>query len=257
MQLNPGKLERFIYFVNERNQMHNRRMAGLPAPWTKDPILDHYHFCNIRREDDRGTKELRALRVELDLAMHKRPYFYAAARLFNYAPSVRDYFKFGPEYLQCRLDSGGKVFHTAYVVSTCGKSMDKIQYVHELIEKVKDAYISNQSCRECFECLRKIDGLGSFMAGQIVADLKHDQYLHYAPDWNDFAVMGPGSKKGLDFLYGIGTTEGNFYERISDLKRATKGAIPELHMQDLQNCLCEFSKFMRYAMNLPGRRRIY
>jgi len=257
MNVNAGKLERFIYWVNERNSIRLARELGDPPPWTDDKILQRYHFCNIRREDDRGTKELRELRIKMDLAMHKRPMFYTAARLFNFAPSVEDYFKFGPEYLQCRLDSGGKVFHTAYVVSTCGKSMDKIEYCDDLIKQVAKAYISNHSCREAFDCLRKIDGLGSFMCGQIIADLKHDQFLHYAPDWNDFAVMGPGSKKGLDILYGPGTTETTFYDRLSHLKRVTKGYIPELEMQDLQNCLCEFQKFMRYVTDGPGRRRIY
>lgn len=257
MQINPGKLDKFIYFVNERELMRRRRECGGAWPWSEDPILQHYHFCNIRREDDRGTKELRALRIELDLAMHKRPEYYACARLFNYAPSVQAYYAHGPEYLQERLDRGEKVFHTAYVVSTCGKSMDKIQYCDELIKKVREAYVSNLSCQDAFDCLRKIDGLGSFMCGQIVADLKHDQYLHYAPDWETFAVMGPGSKKGLDILFGVGTTETNFKERINFLNMNVMGVIPSLHRQDLQNCLCEFQKFMRYVTNGQGRRRIY
>lgn len=258
MQLNEAKLDKFVYWVNERESIrYKREELKLPAPWTDDPILQHHHFCNIRREDDRGTKELRALRVAMDLAMHKRPMYYAAARLFNYMPSVRDYFLLGPQDLQERLDAGEQVFHTAYVVSTCGQKMDKIEYVDNLIKEVAKAYISNQSCRECFECLRKINGLGSFMAGQIVADLRHDQYLHYAPDWYTFAVMGPGSKKGMDILMGLGTTERNFMERLVFLKEATKGRIPELEMQDLQNCLCEYSKFIRYLMNMPGRRRVY
>jgi hypothetical protein len=257
MQINPAKLDRFIYFVNERELMRRRRESGQEWPWSEDPILQHYHFCNIRREDDRGTKELRALRVQMDLAMHKRPEYYTAARLFNTAPSVSDYYEHGPEYLKERMASGGKVFHVAYVVSTCGERMDKVDYVDRLIKQVRAAYISNQSCRECFDCLRKINGLGSFLAGQIVADLRFDQYLHYAPDWGTFAVMGPGSKKGMDILMGAGTTERNFHDRLKFLNMNVMGVIPSLDMQDLQNCLCEFQKFMRYVTNGPGRRRIY
>jgi len=259
VSIHQGKLERYIYYVNERQAIGTRKRSGVPGPWTKDPILQHYHFCENRREDDRGTKELRALRIELDLAMHKRPEFYTAARLFNYAPSVRDYYDKdkGIDHLKAKMFAGEKVFHTAYVVSTCGERINKIDYVDRLIKEVRDAYISNLSCRECFDCLRKIDGLGSFLAGQIVADLKNDQHLHYAPDWYDFAVMGPGSKKGLDILYGPSTTERNFMDRLTDLKWEVRGKIPEFHMQDLQNTLCEFQKFMRYVTNSPGRRRIY
>jgi hypothetical protein len=257
MNIHQGKLDKFIYWVNERENIRWRREQGLPAPWTDDPILQHHHFCNIRREDDRGTKEIRQVRVELDLAMHKRPEFYTLARLFNKADTVKSYWLYGIDHIKQLREEGEKLFHVAYVVSTCGERMDKVDYVARVVKAVRDSYVSNLSCRECFDCLRRVDGLGSFLAGQIVADLKNDQYLHYAPDWHNFAVMGPGSKKGLDILFGLGTTERNFTERLVALNRAVEGAIPYIHMQDLQNCLCEFQKFMHYVENSPGRRRVY
>jgi len=257
MQIHQGKLERYLHYVNEREEVYKKKEAGLPAPWTEDEVLRHHHFCCNRREDDRVTKELRALRIELDLAMHKRPEYYTLARLFNKAETVKAYYEGGMGAVKSLREAGKTIFHVAYVVSTCGERMDKVDYVDRVVEDVRKGYVSNLSCRDCFDCLRRIDGLGSFLAGQVVADLKNDQYLHYAPDWYNFAVMGPGSKKGLDILFGIGTTERNFTERLVELARIVEGRIPHLHMQDLQNTLCEFQKYMHYVENSPGRRRIY
>ena len=95
------------------------------------------------------------------------------------------------------------------------------------------------------------------MAGQIVADLKNDRYLADAEDWWTFAVMGPGSKKGLDYIFEGATTERNFTDRLKALAVLTQGKIPNLHMQDLQNTLCEFSKYVRIKNGTRGRSRPY
>ena len=47
----------FLMFVSERENIRHRRWDLLePKPWTDDPILRNYTFCNIYREEDRGTK---------------------------------------------------------------------------------------------------------------------------------------------------------------------------------------------------------
>jgi alpha-glutamyl/putrescinyl thymine pyrophosphorylase clade 1 len=104
-----------------------------------------------------------------------------------------------------------------------------------------------------------VKGLGSFLCGQIIADLKNDRYLVGAPDWHTFSVIGPGSKKGLDILFNGGTTSVNYQPRLLELQDSLPEEIHrmEIHNQDLQNCLCEFSKYHRYLHNEEGRRRYY
>jgi alpha-glutamyl/putrescinyl thymine pyrophosphorylase clade 1 len=43
---------RFVSVMRERETIRLRRAQGLPRPWTADPILHSYRFCNIKREDD-------------------------------------------------------------------------------------------------------------------------------------------------------------------------------------------------------------
>src|SRR5438105_15316412 len=47
---------RLLYWITEREAVRRRREAGEPAPWTDDPILREWSFCNVRREDDRVTR---------------------------------------------------------------------------------------------------------------------------------------------------------------------------------------------------------
>ena len=253
-------LDTFVYFVNERENVRIRRAAGTLPSWTMNQILRDYHFCNIRREDDRGTKEIRAVVKAHDLHVTQLPATYTLARLLNSAASLDVALHEGIHGLKkLRDQSGAKIFNTAYVVSTAGERIDKLDYVERLTKAVRDLDVPRTSLRKGFEALRTVSGLGSFLAGQVIADLKNDRYYdqHTTPDWYTFAVMGPGSKKGLDFIYGGGTTERNFEARISGLDLVTSGKIPSVHRQDLQNCLCEFSKYVRYQQGLPGRRRKY
>ena len=46
-------------FVRERHQIYLRRKAGQTKPWTTDPILQQYRFCNVYRELDTVTKWIR------------------------------------------------------------------------------------------------------------------------------------------------------------------------------------------------------
>jgi hypothetical protein len=98
------------------------------------------------------------------------------------------------------------------------------------------------------------DGLGSFMAAQIVADMKYVEPLRRANDWMTFAASGPGSKRGLNRVLGrpLQTSWDEHGWRVKlrelheDIKPKLEGVgLGDLHAQDLQNCLCEFDKYLR------------
>ena len=114
--------------------------------------------------------------------------------------------------------------------------------------------------------LKGENGLGSFMAGQVVADLKYVPPLKRARDWTTFVAPGPASRRGLNRVLGRpvdapwrndDTWRAAFRhlrERIMpELERIGLG---DLHAQDLQNCLCEFDKYERVRLGegKPKRR---
>jgi hypothetical protein len=254
------EISNFVYYILEREAILKKRIAMYPKPWTTDPILQAHHFCNNRRQDDRGTKEIQAVVKELEHNVENLPAVYTLARLFNKASTLRTILE-GGDIKDVRA-KGEPIFHVAYVVTTCGVAMDKVDYVFRVTNDVMLTRIPNGSLSAAYNALLSVDGLGSFLAGQVVADLKNDRYLLQTacPDWHSFSVMGPGSKKGLDYIYGDGrTSHGNYATRMQHLCEVLPQEIKELglHRQDMQNCLCEFSKFMRYKNNDPGRRRYY
>lgn len=83
------------------------------------------------------------------------------------------------------------------------------------------------------------------MAAQFVADLKRTWLLGNARDVMTFCAPGPGSQRGLNILLGTPNKEWkqpDFQEEVNKLR----DRIPLIiDAQNVQNCLCEFSKYMR------------
>ena len=40
-------IKRFFAYINERHRIWVKRKNNLPHPWTEDPILNEYSFCNV------------------------------------------------------------------------------------------------------------------------------------------------------------------------------------------------------------------
>ena len=55
-----NNVEQFIKFIVVRHSIYIARQANRQQPWTTDPILRQYKFCNIYRELDRVTRWISA-----------------------------------------------------------------------------------------------------------------------------------------------------------------------------------------------------
>lgn len=254
-----GVMGQFWYWISERENIRKAREAGRPQPWTEDPVLSYYHFCNVHREDDRGTKEIRSIVRHFKVDYWDLPWVYTAARMFNRASTLAILLNNNWDYEVLKIIRESQtIFHTAYVVSTCGQQMDKVDYVKEVVDSVKRRHIPTETLAEAHETLMRVNGLGSFLAGQVVADLKNHMYLEAASDWQTWSCIGPGSKKGLEYIFpNMKVSPSNYEYLMKELVRMMPTHIKDMniHMQDLQNCLCEFSKYMRLVREDAGRRR--
>src|SRR5262249_11808741 len=101
-----------------------------------------------------------------------------------------------------------------------------------------------------WNALCEVRGLGSFLAAQVVADCKNTPHhpLFSAPDWDSFSAPGPGSLKGLSEFFDQPVTARTYHAALNECWKLTARLLPvglDLHMQDFQNCMCEFSKYMR------------
>src|ERR1700749_5098271 len=52
----PGIYELYWKFAANRQAAFEARLNGAPGPWTDDPILQTYKFCNVFRAADRVSQ---------------------------------------------------------------------------------------------------------------------------------------------------------------------------------------------------------
>lgn len=268
--------EELLYWIKERQAIHERRAAGKPAPWTNDPILQQYRFCNVRREDDRVTRWLHTnwLRPNEARTLGDLVFATAVARLVNWPDSLAELrfpVPWRPEkfvgILNARKTRGEKVFTSAYMIRAieAKDGETKADYLAKYVltplwEQRKKA--PKESLRALHNWLLPFYGMGSFIAAQIVADVKWTPVLRSAPDWAAFAAPGPGSMRGLNRVMGRDLkAPWDPEEWHTELLRLRKAILPklprslrDLDAQNLQNCLCEFDKYTR-VKNGEGRPR--
>lgn len=262
-----GQLKRLLAFIEAREAVRVKRAAGAPPPWTDDPILRDFRFCNIRREDDRVTKWLTSnwtgphaedqhLWFAMTVARHLN-LIDALAELGYPVPwNAKRFLK----VVRGRMGAGLTAYNAAYMIRAGKTETDKAGYLVEQVfrplwrrrEKVRPAV--GDTLESFHTRLQGEFGLGSFMAAQVLCDVSYRPPLLYATDWDTFAASGPGSRRGLNRVLGRETKEpwseedwraelSTLRERLTPLL-AAKG-LPHLHARNVQNVLCEYDKYLR------------
>lgn len=148
--------------------------------------------------------------------------------------------------------------------------MGKIPYAVDLLEHACEKLPFpgfDHQCENYYHWIKQIRGLGSFLAAQVVADLKNTKGhpLYGCSDWRAFSAPGPGSLRGLSWYFQDNITPAMFPDAIEkvmdDLNDAwqlhSEGIITRMCMQDLQNCLCEFDKYCRVLTGSGRSKRRY
>jgi hypothetical protein len=263
MPLNREGLLELRHWISEREHIRRQKERGDPKPWTSDPILQQFKFCNVHREDDKVTRWFAANWRHSTYWDHKN--FVPAiilGRTINW-PDTLEYLGFPYEWdkvayynkLCARAESGKKVYTGAYMVSQYGSKLPKnvlvmdnadyyFKYTPPILDTLEDTY----------EELLMYSGVGPFMAGQVLADLKQTKLLQNAPDWSTWACLGPGSSRGLNRLYdrnlNFQPSQKQGLEEMREVRSALGNYNPTevMCLQDLQNCLCEFDKYMRTTL---------
>jgi hypothetical protein len=188
-----------------------RRDSGHPFPWTTDPIFQTWRFCNVFRENDRSTTWLRRnVRQTLSdqragLALVQAIIIY---RWFN-RPEVGDLIKdllltkWSTDIARSRLRHIKPVTTGAYMLRT-PTGYDKLEgifeYIRGLQQDLPRVWKSRSTLQGVWEDLKSINGLGPFLAAEVVQDLRWTYILENAPDINTWTNAGPGCARGLGVL---------------------------------------------------------
>lgn len=282
--------ELILNYMVERLKILKLKSAGEPAPWTKDPILQDYRFCNVYREDDTVTIWINE-HIRKPFADHPDLWLMLAlSRMINWPDTLAEMMSspywFGKpnfslrglaEVMQVRAERKEKVYTGAYMIraesdkSTPHFSWTKHRYITEVV--VGRLVERRAEFEELFAqpdiTLQAIwtklqehyfTGWGPFMSYEVVTDLRHTRYLNKAPDIMTWANAGPGAIRGLNRLYGrpLGDqpkpTQTNNEMQILLADLLESGNFETLEMRDVEHNLCETDKYLRVLLK-EGRPR--
>lgn len=259
----------YLDFVPERHNIWTLRQIGSPPPWTEDPILRRRKFTNVYRVLDYGSQFLvkELLYGDEDLTpvdvlarcflyrMTNRPDIWQAtkAELGRY-PLARDMNDTLATMWAGWRDAGGQVFSGAYVImpEPGVKGVDKTRSVVKLAQNMVNAggwgLFMNSDMRVRYEILRAFPAVGDFIAMQVLTDFGYSQYGN-TQDENDFVMPGPGCRNGAREIWPDMDAEWVIKwcrDAVYDLPDCPSlyGRPPSL--MDIQNTLCEFSKYARF-----------
>jgi hypothetical protein len=260
------------YWMTEREQIRTLKELGSPKPWTDDNYLRYNRFCNVRRMDDSVSQWL--LNRWYDPLGTAPDLLVAAclARLVNWPDTLAELEPVwnaatAQRRLQKRFSTGVKTFSGVYKVITNTEGT-KIEQIVRHVDAVAKAgnIVDPLSLRNTWERLKQFQGFGSFLAGQVVADLRHTLCM-WPRDAMSWAPIGPGSRRGMRRLLGLEAkgpmTQDEFDRHMAVLMRAP--FIAEfrtydgnaLEAMDVQNCLCELDKYLRLKRGEGSARNLY
>ena len=255
-------VERFLYWIQERESIRLKKERGEAKPWTNDEILQMYRFCNVRRMNDKVSQWLLKNWYEPNFDHPQMLVACVLARHFN-LPASLEVIGFPtvwqPEKIKQQLRdmkaAGNRIFNGAYIVRGI-ETTDKTEMVVDCVCQpliLSPPKIDNSSMQQSVNALLPYWGFGSFMAGQVVADLRWG----LGGKWRDkkkWAPIGPGSNRGINRLLDkpiktkVSQIQFNGFLRSIIVK--VKDSLPRkiwgrLEAIDYQNCLCEFDKYSR------------
>ncbi len=272
-----------------------RFVHKLPPPWSEDHTLQTERFTNVYRELDPGTqyviKEILDIQAPKPDKIFNTMFYRLVGRSETHAAvGFQHLATFDPDYLEYSLKrirntSSTPIFTAAYMVSAYTQmgSKDKIENVVRLFALLhQDFHIfysrinSCQSAAQVYEILRSALGFGNFLAYQVLVDLlyplpvyNNTPLLPYSHD--DWASAGPGAQRGismllkeeaevenLDVMRWLRINQNVEFNRLGiqfSYLRDHEGNIIEISLANIQNCLCEFHKYIKITEGTGRGRR--
>lgn len=271
----------------KREALRYTKAQGGKPPWTADPILREYRFCNVRRRHDRVSLWLQKHVVNGEqlnrVGVKSFLTFTAFCRWNNWPPLIAEvlpcfrseiYWRGIVDRIEDRKRRGEKAWTGAYMIMApeAKLSLTKAQFVVNICRALEpkipeiEAGMKAGSRQKVWETLCGLHSWGSFMAGQVVDDWSWTILLNAAKDSNTWAPQGPGSLRGLNRIEGYDLhrrwkpeewcqkLQGHRKEVVKALEEAFGRSYRDVTLMDVQNCLCETDKYLRVKQG-EGRPR--
>lgn len=270
----------YWYFASERQAAFERRVAGAPAPWTSDAILQTFKFCNVFRAADRVsqymirdvcyhdegcTPEDRLFQIVAFRTFSKIETWRSVRAFLGHYPTLDDLGdgSFNKALEHAKAENGG-LYTGAFILCATdayGQGLKHLNHVELfrhmfLTEALGERLLAVQSLREVYDMLHGFPLMGDFMSYQTTIDLNYSHLINFSE--NEFTQAGPGALRGIK----------KCFESLGDYKPAdvilwmvenqekemARLSLPfnglwgrPLHAIDCQGLFCETDKYCREA----------
>lgn len=267
-------------FAHERHAIFERRVQGSAPPWTSDPILETFKFCNVYRASDRvsqflirdvayaddGATQLdTAFRIVAFRTFSRPATWQAVARYLGGQPTLKDLAtdRFLEALDHAREETSG--LYTGAFILCANDAYGRARKHHNHVELFRDMFLRRsagerilaaKSLKSVFDILHEFPLMGDFMSYQTAVDLNYSPLLPF--DENDFTVAGPGALRGIrkafedlgdytpeDVIQWVVSRQEEEFDALGLRFRGLWGR--PLHAIDCQSLFCEVDKYCREA----------
>lgn len=270
----------YWYFASERQRTFERRVAGIPWPWTDDRIIQTFKFCNVFRAADRVSQYM--IR---EVCYHDEPcspedrlFQIIAFRTFSKIEtwqSVRNFLGHYPtlddledasflKALEHAKNQNGGLYTGAFILCATDaygqgtKHRNHVELFRHMFLQgaLGEQLLEAKSLHEVYELLHGYPLMGDFMSYQTSIDLNYSSLINFSE--NEFTQAGPGALRGIKKVfcslddYTPAEVIGWMVERQEE--EFTRLSLPfhglwgrPLHAIDCQGLFCETDKYCREA----------
>jgi hypothetical protein len=277
--IRPALFDAYWRFAASRQAIFDRRWSGASEPWTDDPILQQFKFCNTFRAADRVTQYLLSEVIyhpeRRDLPPEDVFCRIVLFRLFSKPATWRvldtetrplTAATLEPDTqaaVLSRLRQRQAIYTSAFILAPPATNLGSKHLHHLRLVKrmfspggVGRALAQATSLRHVVEALLEWPTIGPFLAYQIAIDLNYSSHMHFSE--NDFTLPGPGAQRGLrkvfldprgqspqQLILGMVDDQDNQFDRLGLDFQGLFGR--PLHAIDCQGLFCEIDKYSRVA----------
>lgn len=268
-------------FAFERHQIFKARVSGVPGPWSEDPILRTYKFCNVYRAADRVSQYLiREVCYSFqDDSPEDRIFQIVAFRAFSNTQtwdSVRLFLGRNPTIADLRNGSfeaaltsakalNGRLYTGAFILCATNAYGRRLKHLNH-VDLFTDMFVKNALARQILEAsslegiytlLHSYPLMGDFMSYQTAIDVNYSNLVNFSE--NDFTQPGPGALRGIakvftdtgrlsprEIVMWMVEQQDTAFERLGlDFQGLWGRPIQAI---DAQNLFCETDKYCREAI---------
>jgi hypothetical protein len=277
MKVRQHVFDAYWMFAAERQAIFFQRLLKCPAPWTQDPILAAFKFCNAYRASDRVSQYLiknviydwewtatdTVFRILLFKIFNKiETWEYLERALGSIDCKSFDSRRYSVLLEQARR-SGQPIYTNAYM--SCANKAFGYDQKHDnhlaliacmMTENVIDKILAAPSLEHIYNILVAYPLIGPFMAYQLATDLNYAPFIHHSEQ--SFTVAGPGAVRGIQkcfqdtngknaayIIQWMCDHQDHEFDRLGLTFQSLWGR--PLQYIDCQNLFCETDKYSRVA----------